>query len=57
MKWKFKDLTSKTLAVTIKEKVDNGVLPCFVVSLRDPDNDSDDVFQVICKESKSNVFH
>ena len=56
MKWKFKDLTSNSLAVTIKEEIKDGVLSRFVVSIRDPTNDSGDIFQVICKEGKSNVF-
>jgi len=53
MKWKFKDLTSNSLAVTIKEEIKDGVLSRFVVSIRDPTNDSGDIFQVICKEAQS----
>ena len=53
MKWKFGDLTSrKTLAVHIKEEICDGVVPRYVVSLRDPDNDADDISETICKESK-----
>ena len=39
-------------AVEIKEEIADGVLPRFLVSLRDRDNEADDIAEIICKEGR-----
>lgn len=57
MKWNFKDLTNgRTLNVEIKEEIKDGIMPCYVVSLRDQENEAIDIADEICNGGKISLF-